>query len=342
MTTEIGFSNENIINSFDTVNAPWYSIGVIELGPMFAVRDRNESISWENPSSDPPTVLIDYGRQRPFISIGYFITNVIPIYLSCGGVSTDGGGVHTCTMLDTRANTLPIFQFRMQESGGVVDTIIHQYNCKSHTLKLSVDRLNPMQTFQMISGTDRWISDNTYWMDGSTSATGYTSLMNSPSLYTDTSAICFYLDNLSEITINGVDVSKYVIKAETNISQMTRFVYQTDATFQEEVWPSDTYELTPIIPLSCDFDLIMGIENTLLKGSMESGAISISAKFYSDKDKVYYIHWDFSSSAYRNEVYTSIPNPNNPKERIIRLRFMCDYSSTIKMKDGIPTIPSFQ
>jgi hypothetical protein len=179
-------------------------------------------------------------------------------------------------------------------------------------------------------------------MDGTTSATGHTSLMNDPSLYTGNSSLGFYLDSLSEITINSVDVSDYVVRAECNISSLPAFIYQNDSSIQEEVFPSDIFEINPMIPMGCDLDLIMGIENTILKDAMNKSPITTTARFYSDADSTYYTEWNLTNSSYYDESYISIPNPNDANERVHRIRLMCDPSSTIKTKDGITTLPTFQ
>ena len=340
LPTQIGWSNEDTTNAFDAVDAPWYEFGIAQEGPMFAARDRNEFVHWVDPSSQ--TITVDYGRQRPIITLGHLLTNAIPIYTAMGINSTAGDpAVHTCTLVSP-TQFLPEYQWRMQESGGIVNTIVEQYNCKTHSLRMVIDRLNPMRAIQIIMGTDRWISDNTYWADGTTTAYGYTSLMNNPSLYTGTSALGFYLDPLSEITINGIDVSDYLVRAECNVSQLPSFVYTSDETFQEETFPSSIFESNPLIGVSCDFDFFMGIENTLFKGLMDQSAYTISAKFYSDKSQTYYTHWNFTTSSYINEVFMSIPQPLDPAVRLQRMRFMCDHTSEIKTVDGITTLPTFQ
>jgi len=338
LPTQIGWSNEDTTNAFDAIDAPWYEFGISQEGPMYAVRNRNEFVQWDNPSTQ--TISLDYGRQRPLITLGYLLTNAIPIYLAMGKNSTSAG-VHTCTLVSP-TEILPEYQFRMQESAGIVNTINHQYNCKTHTLKLIVDRLTAMKGLQFTMGTDRWLSDNAYWQDGVTAGTGYTSLMTNPTLYTGTTSLGFYLDPLSEITINAVDVADHVVRAECVVSELPTYVYQNDTSFQEEVFPSSIFESNPLVAVGCDIDMIMGIENTLIKDIMNQSALTVSAKFYSDAAKEYYTEWNFSTSSYINESFMSIPNPSDPTTRIQRIRFMCDHTSEIKTKDGISTLPTFQ
>ena len=334
----VGWSNEDTTNAFDAIDSPYYSYGIGISGPLFAMRDRNDYIQWDNPSTQ--TIDIGYGKQRPFITQGFYLVNAIPIYTALGENSTTAG-VHTCTPL-ADDGILPVYQWRMQDSGGISNTIIHQYNCKTHTLRLAVDRVNPMQANQFVIGTDRWVADNSYWMDGTTTATGYTSMMNDPVLYTGTAALGFYLDSLSVVTVNGVDITNHLLRAECNISQHPMFVYTNDATIQEEVFPVDTYETNPKIVMGCDFDFLMGIENTILEDAMNIGSVTVSATFYSAADQTYYTQWNFNNSAYYNEMFVSIPLPNDPTTRIQRLRIMCDHTSSIKTKDGISTLPTFQ
>lgn len=337
----LGWSLEDTTNAFDAVDAPWYYLGVGQQGPLIAIRDRNEAVSWINPSA--LTTSRGYGRQRPMLVSTYFLMNGLPIYHAMGKKTDTGTGSHLFEFM-AKADRLPKYQLRYQERAGIVDTIVQWYNVITHSLALAVDYRNPMMANEIMMGTDRWISDNSTWCNGATSATGYTSAMNNPVLYTGTDTKGFYLDPLSEVDVgvsgSEVDIGGDIQRFKVNLSVLPYFIYESADTFREEVFPADLYESMPMIPSSIDIDMNLGIENTLLKGSLEGDDIIITAKFYSDATN--YIQIDCVSSQY-SEAYISYTDPYTQiTNRLQRFRFMCDYTTHIHITDGVDSIAAHQ
>jgi len=334
-----GWSLEDTVNAFDSVDAPWYYFGVGQQGPLVCVRDRNEVVYWENPNS--LTTEMTYGRQRPMVVLSYFLMNGLPIYHAMGS-KTFSVDKHIFSFID-RTSHLPKYQIRYQNSDAISNTIWEMYNCKTHSLTLSISRDNPMMASEIILGTDRWISNSSTWLDNTTQAYGYNGLMYDPILYTGTDTVGFYLDSNSVVNVgesgSEVNITQFLHSFQIHFSLLPVFVYSRGNSFREELFPSDIYETHPIVPSSVDIDLVQGVDISLVKDILTDNEINISAKFYSDA--THYIKIDCTSSKY-TEGYVSVFDPFKHQTRILRMRFMCDYSTTVEVNDGVTSIEAHQ
>jgi len=333
------WSKEGIANAFDAADAPWYKFGVQQTQPMFALMDAS-MLRWDDPSSG--TSLVYYGRQRPIISLGYYLMNGLPIYHALGNATWDAtDGAYKYTGLAISNDILPEYHCRYQDTSGINNIIAHQMYCKTHSLNLFIDRQWPMRATELIFGRHRHFNDNSIWADGSTSNNFLTTAMNYPSnlttqpFYTHTTTTAgFVLDGRSSIIINSNNITAGALSCRMSSSMMPQFNYISGDFFQESIWPNEIIERVPPTPAGIEFDIISGINDTNITDLFDATDFTINAKFLS-QDTSHWFEFEATTSNFK-ESFIAIPDYLRDEAKIQRLRFYCSNTGfKITVKDGL-------